>query len=103
MSTLYGLQLRQEHGNREQSLFAEPPFRERKDGRHPGLLNLIGQEGRQLLELRNGAIDYGRGFVRHDGGWVRFRSGDLDCKFIQLRGPWQVSRSVQVSVFRSPV
>lgn len=58
-----GAQLREQHGNREERLFAEPPFREGKEGGRPRLLELSRQDGREALKVRDRPLDEGRGFV----------------------------------------
>lgn len=58
-----GAELREQYGNREQRLLAETPFRQREGGGRPGLLDLICQESRQALKLRDGPIDEGGGGV----------------------------------------
>lgn len=63
MRTLDGMQLRQQHGNRKQSLLAESPLREGKEGDRPRFLDLIRQESCQALKLGDGPIDEGRGSV----------------------------------------
>lgn len=56
-------QLREQHGDREQCLLAEPPLREGKEGGSPRLLDFIRQESGQAFELGDRAIDEDRGSV----------------------------------------